>query len=258
MTSVATQLRVDAPFRVAGDAIEVDLPGARALFTTRRGGVSRGPFASLNLGLWTDDDPACVVANRERVAERVGIARQSFAQGRQVHGAVVRTLREAPDPSAEPAPADGQATDQRGVAPVVLVADCLPVALAAEGAVAMVHAGWRGLAGGVLEAGVAALRQLGAAGALEAAIGPGAGGCCYQVGGDVAEAFAGHPGAVSSEDGAHRLDLKLAARERLLAAGAQAVHDTGVCTMCSDPSLLFSHRRDGGRTGRQAGVAWRV
>jgi len=259
VSCVATQLSVDAPFCASGEAIEVDLPGARALFTTRRGGVSRGAFASLNLGLWTDDDPACVAANRERVAERVGIACERFAQGRQVHGTTVRRLSETPDPGEEPAPADGQATSAQDVAPVVLVADCLPVALAADGAVAMVHAGWRGLAGGVLEAGVAALRELGADGPLEAAVGPGAGGCCYEVGPEVVGAFAGQPDSVSSQPGGpHRLDLKLAARQRLLAAGARAVHDVGICTLCADPSLLFSHRRDGGRTGRQAGVAWRL
>lgn len=253
------QLDVDAPFRLREEAIEIDLPGARALFTTRRGGVSKGPFASLNLGLWTDDDPACVAANRELLANRVGIARERFAQGRQVHGTSVRIVRAAPDPGEEPTPADGQATSAHDVAPVVLVADCLPVALAAEGAVAMAHAGWRGLAGGVLETAVAALRELGAAGPVEAAIGPGAGSCCYEVGAEVVHAFAGQPGAVRSRpDGTHRLNLKLAARHRLLEAGAEAVHDTGICTLCADPSLLFSHRRDGGRTGRQAGVAWRL
>jgi YfiH family protein len=258
VSSVAAQLSVEAPFRVSDEAIEIDLPGARALFTTRRGGVSTGPFASLNLGLWTGDEPECVAANRERVAERVGISRERFAQGRQVHGTAVRRLREGPEPGEEPAPADGQATSAHGVAPVVLVADCLPVALAADGAVAMVHAGWRGLAGGVLEAGVAALCELGGAGPVEAAIGPGAGGCCYEVGTEVVEAFAGQPEAVRGlPDGTHRLDLKLAARKRLLAAGVGPVHDVGICTLCADPTLLFSHRRDGGRTGRQAGVAWR-
>src|SRR5207253_1735656 len=102
--------------------IAIDLPGATALFTTRRGGVSDGPYASLNLGLWTDDAPDHVRANRELLAGEVGIPRERFAQGRQVHRAGVRAVRELPDPTAEPAEADGQATALGGVAPIVLVA----------------------------------------------------------------------------------------------------------------------------------------
>jgi YfiH family protein len=146
--------------------------------------------------------------------------------------------------------ADGQATATRGLAALVLTADCLPVALIAPGAVAMVHAGWRGLADGVLEEGVEALRELSDDGALEAAIGPGAGGCCYEVGAEVHAAFGRAP------EQAH-IDLKAIATERLRAAGVQQVHDVGICTMCSHPELFFSHRRDGGLTGRQAGIAWR-
>jgi YfiH family protein len=140
-----------------------------------------------------------------------------------------------------------------GVAPVVLVADCLPIALAADGAVAMVHAGWRGLAGGVIAEGMRAVRGLGAEGDVVAAIGPGAGVCCYEVGEEVHAAFAGHGDAV--RDG-RNLDLKAIARRELEAAGVAEVHDVDLCTMCGDPSLFFSHRRDGGVTGRQAGVAW--
>ena len=136
------------------------------------------------------------------------------------------------------------------MAALVLTADCLPIALIAPGAVAMVHAGWRGLAAGVLEEGVEAVRELGGEAELRAAIGPGAGGCCYEVGAEVHAAF-GRP-AERAE-----IDLKALARERLLAAGVAEVHDVGLCTMCSDPALFFSHRRDGGITGRQAGLAWR-
>jgi hypothetical protein len=141
------------------------------------------------------------------------------------------------------------------VAPIVLVADCLPIALAAPGAVAMVHAGWRGLAGGVVDEGVRALRALGAPGAVTAAIGPGAGGCCYEVGEEVHAAFAQHGEDV--HDG-RKLDLKAIARRDLEAAGVAEVHDVGLCTLCAEPGLFFSHRRDGGVTGRQAGVAWRT
>jgi YfiH family protein len=248
-------VRLPAPFRQEDEHLAIDLPGGRALFTTRRGGVSRGPYASLNLGTFTDDERADVEANRERLANLVGIPRERFAQGRQVHEATVRPRREPPDPAERPlAPADGQATAQADVAPVVLVADCVPVALAGPDAVAMLHCGWRGLAAGIVAEGVAALRELGAEGTVTAAIGPGAGRCCYEVGEEVHAAFADLGPEV--RDG-RRLDLKLVARRRLEAAGVPEIHDVDLCTMCSDPGLFFSHRRDGGVTGRQAGVVWR-
>ena len=248
-------MKLEPPFHPAGDHIAVELPGARALFTTRRGGVSTGPYASLNLGLWTDDEAANVHENRDRLAALVGVERGRFAQGRQVHGGEVRALDAPPDPDDEPAPADGQATSVAGVAPVVTVADCLPIALAAPGAVAMLHAGWRGLAGGVVEAGVRAVRELGGEGDIVAAVGPGAGGCCYEVGEEVHAAFAAHGDAVRR---GRNIDLKAVAAREFGAAGVAAVHDVGICTMCADPELFYSHRRDGGITGRQVGVAWRA
>jgi YfiH family protein len=248
-------VRLAAPFRAAGEHIAADLPGAHVLFTTRRGGVSTGPYTSLNLGLWTDDPPDHVHSNRDRLAELAGVARGRFAQGRQVHGTHVRALEDPPDPNEEPAPADGQATSAPGVAPIVLVADCLPIALAAPGAAAMLHAGWRGLAGGLVAEGVRALRELGGGEPVVAAIGPGAGPCCYEVGEEVHAAFAAHGAGVRRGD---NLDLKAVARRELEAAGAAEVHDVDICTMCADPALFFSHRRDGGVTGRQAGVAWRA
>ncbi|MDP9401661.1 MAG: polyphenol oxidase family protein [Actinomycetota bacterium] len=241
---------MQAPFRWQGDHVAADLPGAQVLFTTRRGGGSRPPFATLNLGPWTDDEPASVARNQATLAGLAGLAPESLALGHQVHGTVV--ARVTSDPAGAVAEGvDGHATALPGVAPVVLVADCLPVALAADGAVAMLHAGWRGLAGGILAEGVAAVRELGGRGPLHAAIGPGAGGCCYEVGDEVRAHFAGE-----HADG-RRLDLKAGARAQLEAAGVAAVHDTGLCTLCADPALFFSHRRDGGRTGRQAGITWR-
>lgn len=136
---------------------------------------------------------------------------------------------------------------------MVLTADCLPIALAAGGAVAMLHAGWRGLAAGIISRGVQALAQAGAEGPISAAIGPGAGPCCYEVSEEVHQRFAGlAPDARRGEN----LDLKAVARRQLGAAGVVAVHDIGVCTICGPPELFFSHRRDGGVTGRQAGVVW--
>jgi len=241
-----------APFRWEGEHIAADLPGARALFTTRRGGISRGPFASLNLGRLTDDDPVAVDANRGRLAATVGIARDRFLFGRQVHGTTVRRATATGAPVAEE---DGQATALEGAAALVFVADCLPVLLAADDAVAAIHCGWRGLAGGIVAEGVAALRDLGASGPVTAAIGPGARACCYEVGDEVHAAFAGVPGARPAERPTH-LDLTAVARHELAGAGVATIHDSGLCTMCT-PDLFFSHRRDGGVTGRQAGVVWR-
>ncbi|HKG03237.1 MAG TPA: polyphenol oxidase family protein [Conexibacter sp.] len=240
-------MRLSAPFELVGDHIGIALPGGRALFTTRRGGVSEGAYASLNLGRWTEDDPDAVSANRERVAAIVGVPLDAVVQGRQVHGSRVER-RGSPDGTVNEA--DGQATATRGLAALILTADCLPVAVIGTRAVAMLHAGWRGLAEGVLEEGVAALRELGDDGALKAAIGPGAGGGCYEVGAEVHAAFGGTP-----QQGP--IDLKAIASERLIAVGVERVHDVGICTMCSDAGLFFSHRRDGGVTGRQAGIAWR-
>ena len=172
----------------------------------------------------------------------------------QVHGTSVRRVREIPDPTEPLAEADGQATTLEHVAAVVLTADCLAVALVAREAVAIVHAGWRGLAGGALAEGVRALRVLGAAGAVRAAIGPGAGACCYETGPEVHAAFADYGPQARRGDNA---DLKHVARRQLEEAGVGEVHDVGLCTLCAAPGLFFSHRRDGAATGRQAGVVWR-
>lgn len=250
------------PFYAWGDHLAIDLPGARALFTTRRGGHSSGPYASLNLGRLTDDNPDHVERNRRTVEAQIGV---SMAQIRQVHGTTVLRLTEppaetatTPPPRRDPPEADGQATTAPGLAMLVLVADCLPIAVAGDGAAAMLHAGWRGLAGGIIAEGVHALRELGARGPLTAAIGPGAGPCCYEVGDEVHAAFAdhGHDHGVENVHRGRNLDLKAVARVQLGRAGVDTVHDTHICTICSDATLLFSHRRDGGVTGRQAGVVW--
>jgi YfiH family protein len=240
-------VQVPAPFETVGDHIGIALPGGRALFTTRRGGVSMGPYASLNLGRWIGDEPEAVDGNRRIVADIVGVPLDALLQGRQVHGN--RVERRAVGDGALPE-ADGHATTTRGLASTVITADCLPVALIGQDAVAMVHAGWRGLAAGVVEAGVEAVRELGGDRELRAAIGPGAGACCYEVGPDVHQAL-GHAPARGP------IDLKAIAAERLRASGVTEVHDVGLCTICSDPQLFFSHRRDRGVTGRQAGIAWR-
>jgi YfiH family protein len=249
-----------APFNDHGEHFAIDLPGARAVFTTRRGGHSVGPYASLNLGFATDDDPEAMERNRAALPAAIGSPEPSFTY--QVHGAEVRRIIDrATDPTRDRRQrprVDGQATNLAGVAMAALVADCLPIAVAGGGAAAMLHAGWRGLEGGVIAAGVRAVRELGTdrpdgrEAELAAAIGPGAGPCCYEVGEEVHEAFAAYAGVRRGDN----LNLKEIARRQLMATGVTAVYDIELCTLCAAPGLLYSHRRDGGVTGRQAGVAW--
>lgn len=244
-----------APFYWSGEHLAIDLRAARALFTTRRGGFSGGAFATLNLGRLTADDPRAVTRNR---AVLQSLAGGRLAMIRQVHGTRVRTLTDpgqasGPEPRSELEEADGQATAIPGLAPMVMTADCLPIALAGEGVVAIAHAGWRGLADGIVAEAVRAIRDLGATGTIEAAIGPGAGGCCYTVGEEVHARFRVHGAGARRGD---NLDLKAVAKDELIAAGVSDVHDAGLCTICSPPSLFFSHRRDNGVTGRQAGLVW--
>jgi hypothetical protein len=238
--------------------LEARLSGARAAFSTRLGGVSEGPFESLNLGILTEDAPDSVVENRTRLAAALGFAPERIAIGRQVHAAELRvhTAAQSPSPFATPGSeipeVDGHVipaarpSGEQAPAALVFVADCLPVALSGPGGVAMLHCGWRGLAAGIVAAGAEA------AGATDAAIGPGIGACCYEVGDEVLAAFANlGPGIASGR----MLDLGEVARRLLERAGVERIETAGLCTSC-EPELFFSHRRDRGRTGRQAGVAW--
>ena len=240
-----------APFRWEGEHIRADLPGAGVLFSTRRGGVSPPPYASLNLGRLTDDAGEHVDENRERLAAAAGVPRERILYGRQVHGARVRRALEAPSDSRPVAEEDGQATALPGMAALVFVADCLPIALAADGAVAAIHAGWPGLAAGIVAEGVAALREVGGAGPVSAAIGPGVAGCCYEVGEEVHEHFTGY----DARRGERNLDIAAVARAQLEAQGVEVI-DVALCTICDE--RFFSHRRDQGITGRQAGVVCRA
>jgi polyphenol oxidase len=249
-----TPMDLPSPFREHEQHITADLPGGTVLFSTRRGGVSEGPFASLNLGRLTDDGDANIDANRERLAAATPHPRERFAYGRQVHGADVRRATEPPGPERPAAEEDGQATVLPDVAALVFTADCLPVMLVADGAVAALHGGWRGLSEGIVAEGVQALRELGADGPITAALGPAARGCCYEVGEEVHEHFDAYDARV----GDRNLDLALVARAQLEHAGVDTVHDVGLCTMCAGEDLFFSHRRDQGVTGRQAGVVWRA
>ncbi|WP_372789743.1 peptidoglycan editing factor PgeF [Paraconexibacter sp.] len=243
-----------APFTWRGAHVHAHLPGGEVLFTTRRGGVSQGPYASLNLGPWTEDDATAVDANRRRVAVAVG---RPVVGVRQVHGTDVREVgaKDADrDPREAPVEADALLTVEPELAIGVVVADCLPVAFVGQDVVGMAHAGWRGLAGGVLERTVQRLRARPGGQTLVAAIGPAARGCCYEVGDEVRSAFAEHGAAVRA---GRRIDLPAIATRLLRGLGISEVHDTGLCTLCAPADLLFSHRRDGGLTGRQMGLAWR-
>ena len=227
------------------------LPNATVTFTTRAGGVSEGPYESLNLGILTDDDPERVTENRHRAAEHAGVRPDRMAMGWQVHGTELREWSEPPpnrvyaEPGGKDLPRlDGHLTRVPGLGLLVLVADCYPVALSDGEQAAMLHCGWRPLAGGIVEK---ALERFDTTPA--AAVGPGIGGCCYEVGDEVLEAFADIDGAASGR----MLDLRTVIGAKLAAAGVTEVQHVDRCTSC-EPELYFSHRRDGGVTGRQAGI----
>jgi YfiH family protein len=229
----------------------VRLPSATVTFTTRQGGVSEGPYESLNLGILTDDDPARVTENRHRAAERAGVRPDRMAMGWQVHGTELREWNEPPpdrvyaEPGGKDLPQlDGHLTREPGLGLLVLVADCYPVALSDGKQAAMLHCGWRPLAGGIVEKALERFETTPAA-----AVGPGIGGCCYEVGDEVLEAFADIDGAASGR----MLDLRTVIGAKLTAAGVTDVQHVDRCTSC-EPELYFSHRRDGGVTGRQAGI----
>ena len=233
---------------------------ARAVFTTRAGGVSAPPFSGLNLGSDRGDDPEAVRANRALLCAALGLDPDRVAMARQVHGSVVREAGGAEhrgrflgDLRGWPA-ADGLTSRVPGTGLVVLGADCLPVLMWRRDtpAVAAAHAGWRGLVDGVIEA---TARALGRPGRIGAAIGPGVGPCCYPVSDEVRARFAERFGDAVVRGAA--VDLRAAARRALVAAGVPdaAVTDEGSCTAC-DPARFFSHRRDGDASGRQAGVVW--
>jgi copper oxidase (laccase) domain-containing protein len=234
---------------------------ARAVFTSRAAG---------NIGAHVGDEPARVIAHRAAVAELAGLDPDAIAGVTQVHGADVWfDLRRNPTGVGEEVrwslgaaeiEADALVTTRAGIGVAVGVADCMPIALAWGDAVAVVHAGWRGLADGVVEATFAALRR-GAGSAVAVAseppasvIGPCLRACCMEVGEEVAAQFP--PTSIVRPEVAPRpcLDAPADARRRLEALGV-VVDEIAVCTRCDD--RLFSHRGDGGATGRQAVVAWR-
>ncbi len=225
-----------------------DAPGPyEVAFSTRRGGVSEGAFESLNLGLLTDDAPENVEENRRRLCDAVGADPSRLAMNLQVHAATVNRA----EAGARGEEGDGLWTDERDVPMLKVTADCLPVALArrdAQPALALLHAGRLGLLEGILEAGVAALGD----GNLAAAVGPGIGPCCYEVGEEIATEYRSRFGAAAVRG--RNLDLWTVAERVLHDAGVPAVERIDVCTACN--AEFFSHRRDGGTTGRQGVIGY--
>ena len=220
------------------------------VFTARNGGESAGPYRWLNLGAFTGDSVETVHRNRRIISHALGISPQ-WRWARQVHGAAVV------EPAGEQIP-DADALVATGASVLaVFTADCMPIAIKGENGFAAIHAGWRGLTSGVIEAGISALRRRDK-GDLKAWIGPSIGPCHYEVGNDVAEAlrarYPGAPGLTSAGRGRFTLDLRSAARRVLEEGGVQIDGSAPPCTYCDD--RFFSHRREN-PTGRQAVLVFR-
>ncbi len=228
--------------------------GVRALSTFRHGGASAAPYASLNLGDHVGDLPQFVVENRRRLTVAAGLPAEPTWLA-QVHGAGVADL----DGDGVSRSADAAFSRRPGRICAILTADCLPILLAADSGdvVAAVHAGWRGLAGGVIEATIAALPVPPAR--LLAWLGPAIGPRHFEVGAEVRTALLEHdPGAegafTPNARGRYMADLDRLARRRLAALGVGRIYGGGECTF-ADENRYFSHRRDG-VTGRQATLIW--
>ena len=229
-------------------------PGIHAVSTLRTGGVSQGVYASLNLGIHVGDDPSSVAINRRLLRESLGLPAEPFWLN-QIHG---KTVARAGRVDGRPPDADASFSDGTGVVCAVMTADCLPVLLCdrAGTRVAAAHAGWRGLAGGVLESAVESI----GGGELMAWLGPAIGPQAFEVGEEVRSAFFDRLGdcdaAFRQTDESHWLaDLYALARLALGRVGISEVYGGDCCTY-SEPQRFFSYRRDG-QTGRMATLIWR-
>jgi YfiH family protein len=260
-----SRLQLRAALRDAGlDWIVPDWPASaeiNALVTTRNGGAGTGARATMNLGRNGGDEPAVLAANRRRLNAFLPATPVWLDQ---VHGTAVATLDRMPERDA-PAPiADGAVTRERGIVCAVLTADCLPVLFAERqgNAVGIAHAGWRGLAAGIIESTLAAMRELGAQPRnLVAWLGPGIGPEAFEVGDEVRAAFCDCDPAAASCFAPHwpgkwTADLAGLARRRLAAAGVSHVSGGDYCTY-RDGARFFSYRRERA-TGRMAALVWRA
>jgi len=233
-------------------AIFANDPGLVAAVSTRQGGVSKDPLG-MNLSFSVGDDEASVNENRQRFFSRLGIPVDALAIPRQVHSANVARVGAA----GAVAETDALVTNTPGVYLCVTIADCVPILIHDPGhcAVAAVHAGWRGSAAGILSHALNLMRSAFGTnpGDLRAYVGPAAGGCCYEVGPEVAERFS--PKYLADHQGSLRLDLKAFNADALLEAGVQASHleVSPLCTI-TESHLLHSYRRDGPRSGRMMAV----
>lgn len=232
--------------------------GVRAACSLRGGGVSKAPFDSFNLGAHVGDEPDAVAENRRRLRSALSLPGDPLWL-QQVHG--TRVVDADAAATSIPEPADAAVTRQRGRVLAILVADCMPVLLSSRtgDCVAAAHAGWRGLAAGVLEATVAALGVAGRD--LQAWLGPAIGPAHFEVGDEVRAACvvpdAGAAAAfVRNGRGRWQCDLEALARQRLTALGVTRIASAALCTY-ANPERCYSYRRDG-RTGRMAALIWRV
>ncbi len=240
---------------------ELDLPGVEHGFATRLGGVSVGTRASLNFGIKGGDPLENVLENQRRLCQRLGLSPERLYRQTQVHGRAVQLVAGGDDAgSVWEGESDAMVTGTHGCALGVVTADCVPLLLASRRdgrrAVAAVHAGWRGIVGGVIQAALARLTaSFGCAPEdLAAATGPCIGPCCYEVGEEVAGQFSEIPGAVVSQGDGRRPHLDLpAAVSRVLAEQGVAVSHAGLCTRCRE-DLFYSYRRDASGTGLQMSV----
>lgn len=245
------------------DLIRPDWPAparVQACFTSRQGGVSDGVFAGLNLGAHVDDDPQRVAENRRQLRAQLQLTQEPIWLT-QVHGTKVYPVREAAEAQpAIPPQADAAVTRLSGVPLTVMTADCLPVLFCDDDAsvVAAAHAGWRGLAAGVLENTV---REMGVPPhRLRAWLGPAIGAEAFEVGDEVRAAFVADDAGAAAAFVARPLagkwlaDLFMLARRRLVAAGVTRISGGGVCTVAA-PQRFYSYRRDG-VTGRFASMVW--
>lgn len=220
-----------------------DEPGYVVAFTTRIGGISEPPFDSLNLTRGTGDDPERVEENRRLACESIGLAHDTLAFNRQVHSPTVHRAHAGKRGE----PGDGLWTDEPGLPLLAMSADCLPIAIVrttGPPAIAVLHAGWRGLSEGVVSEGVKALSVESTQSSFAAVVGPAIGPCCYEVGPEVSGLF--------DDDLTvdRKLDLWTAAERALRAAGVERVERVDLCTR-DYPQLFFSHRRDGRARGVQ-------